>query len=111
MSCTYIFKTGKRKGKPCGKTCDSTNIHGGTAFCTRHTPIVSNGNPNQYMDTVDVLQFKFLSLDTTMENKAVIIKRLRYLETLSTSSTEYQKNLNWLREALSFPYNKVIKMP
>jgi len=63
------------------------------------------------MDTVDVLQFKFLSLDTTMENKAVIIKRLRYLETLSTSSTEYQKNLNWLREALSFPYNKVIKMP
>ena len=46
-----------------------------------------------------------------MENKSIIVKRLRYLETLATSSTEYQKNLNWLREALGFPYNKIIKMP
>lgn len=106
MSCSYVFKTGKRKGKPCGKPSDTSS-----GFCTRHTPIVSNGNANQYIDTLDVLQFKFLSLDTTIENKAVIIKRLRYLETLSTSSTEYQKNLNWLREALMFPYNKMNKIP
>ena len=103
--CTHVFKTGKRKGETCGKDTDS-----GGAFCLRHTPVVSV-SPGQYLDTLDVLQFKFLSLDTTVENKSIIVKRLRYLETLATSSTEYQKNLNWLREALSFPYNKMIKMP
>ncbi|CAM6054136.1 unnamed protein product [Sphagnum tenellum] len=36
---------------------------------------------------------------------------MRYLETLSSSSTEYQKNLNWLRHALNFPYNKMVKIP
>ena len=103
MSCTHVFKSGKRKGKPCGK--ETT-----TSFCARHTPVVST-SPGQYLDTLDVLQFKFLQLNTTMENKAVILKRLRYLETLSSSSSEYQKNLNWLREALSFPYNKMINIP
>lgn len=103
-SCTHIFKTGKRKGKSCGKETD------GASYCARHTPIVS-ASPGQYLDTLDVLQFKFLALDTTIENKSIIVKKLRYLETLASSSTEYQKNLNWLREALSFPYNKMIKMP
>jgi ATP-dependent Lon protease len=28
-----------------------------------------------------------------------------------TSSSEYQKNINWLRHALNFPYNKIKKLP
>jgi len=105
MNCTHVFKSGKRKGKACGKATSED-----ASFCNQHLPTVA-AIPAQYMETLDVLQFKFLTLDTSNENKAVIVKRLRYLETLSASSTEYQKNLNWLREALSFPYNKMIRIP
>lgn len=102
-TCTHVFKSGKRKGKPCGKPIDKGQ------HCSRHIPEVTPTRDERYLDTLDVLQIKFFALDTTMENKAVIGKKLRYLETLATSSTEYQKNLNWLREALSFPYNKMSK--
>ena len=105
MNCTHVFKSGKRKGKSCGKEIDNKST-----FCTKHVPVLTT-NPPRFLDTLDDLQFKLLALDTTLENKTVIIKKFRYLETLSTSSTEYQKNLNWLRHALAFPYNKMAKIP
>jgi ATP-dependent Lon protease len=103
MPCAYVFKSGKKKGSPCGKDCEGM-------FCRKHMPAISDGT-SQFLETIDALQFKFLALETTMSNKSIIIKKFRYLETLSTSSTEYQKNLNWLRHALNFPYNRTIKTP
>jgi ATP-dependent Lon protease len=105
MSCAHVFKSGKRKGLPCGR-----NTNNGNSYCAKHIPIISINSP-QFLETLDILQLKYLALDTTAENKAIIVKKMRYLDTLSSSSTEYQKNLNWLRHALNFPYNKMIKIP
>ncbi len=104
MTCSHVYKSGKKKGLRCNKETNSP-------FCARHTPLIQQNTPTQFLDTIDILQFKLLSLETTPENQTVIAKRFRYLETLPVSSTEYQKNLNWLRHALNFPYNKMIKIP
>jgi ATP-dependent Lon protease len=104
-NCTYVFRSGKRKNQTCGKEIDSNKT-----FCSRHTPDIASDAP-QFLETVDILQYKLLGLDISQENKAVILKRFRYIETLSTTSTEYHKNLNWLRHALNFPYTKMTKVP
>ena len=112
MNCTHLIKSGSRKGQLCGKKCNSSHA----MYCSKHaltiTTSVATTNPQlAYLDTIDLLQLKLVNLETTIENQAVITKRFRYLETLPTASTEYQKNLNWLRHALNFPYNKTIKIP
>lgn len=104
MNCAHVFKSGKRKGKMCGR---DTN---GNSHCTKHTPAVVSTHP-PFLETLDVLQLKYFALDTSPENKAVIVKKMSYLNTLSVSSTEYQKNFNWLRHALNFPYNNMVKTP
>lgn len=103
--CNYSFKSGKKKGQVCGKNTNGLK-------CSRHTSTV-NENPSSavFLDTFDLLQYKLLALDTCAENRNVIIKKFRYLETLTSTSTEYQKNLNWLRHALNFPYSKMVRLP
>ena len=104
MSCSYLFKSGKKKGQSCLKPCE--NIH--NIFCSKHTPDTTNSL--QFLNPLDVLKYKFLHLDTTANNKSVILKKLQYIDTLSPTSTEYQKNLNWLNYSLNFPYNKIHKL-
>lgn len=99
--CTHIYKSGKQKGKLCDKECNGN-------YCLKHT-VVLPLNSGQFIKTIDMLQFKLLNLDTTIENKRIIEKKFSYIETLPTASIEYQKNLNWLRHALNFPFNKMIK--
>lgn len=115
-SCTHVFKSGKQKGLICaretyGSTHCSKHSQNGKSSSPFGSGSSSSGNGTQFLETLEFLQFKLLALDTTLENKSIIIKRFRYLESLSPSSTEYQKNLNWLRHALNFPYNKMIKIP
>src|SRR5947209_5199406 len=107
MNCAHVLMTGKRKGQLCGKKSD------GGKFCYRHSPSVSStmsGN-SQFFETLEILQMKQMTLDTTIENKRIILKKFCYLETLAVTSTEYHKNLNWLRHALNFPYNKTVEIP
>lgn len=118
--CIYVYKSGKQKGQ----TCALTNI-AKEEYCKKHLkykkkedketqeaefpPLPSNSNTT--FDTIEMLSFKLLTLDTTIENKIIITKRFRYLEMLPVTSVEYHKNWNWLRYALNFPYNKLINTP
>jgi ATP-dependent Lon protease len=58
-----------------------------------------------------MLQYKLVALETSPTNKAVICKKFRYLQGLPPTSTEYLKSFNWLRHALTFPYNKCKELP
>lgn len=106
MSCRYILKSGASKGLACQKANTP-----GKEFCKRHAPKEIPKVPNTLPDTIEMLNFKLLTLDTTIENKMIISRRFRYLEMLPVTSTEYHKNLNWLRYALNFPYNSYVKSP
>jgi ATP-dependent Lon protease len=106
--CKHKFKSGKRKGLLCGKlTVDNFS------YCKQHAPFSSEllSTSMYVLDDLDVLRIKSLQLDTSMENKAVIMRRLHYLGNMVPTSTEYHKNLNWLREALRFPYNRTVNLP
>ena len=56
------------------------------------------------------LKYQILSLDTTDENKRIILQKLETLESLSTSSDDYPKCKEWIHCALSMPYNKYISI-
>lgn len=125
-TCIYAFKTGKRKDQLCGKSADGL-------FCIRHRQqhvsslledTTNNGTDSfpsftittgrttpSANDTLDALYFRFMTLDLHKENKTVIENKFRYASTLNPSSTEYHKNVNWLKHALAFPYNKSIPVP
>jgi ATP-dependent Lon protease len=121
-----VFKSGKRKGQLCNKECSGS-------FCSKHSGIssstlsysLSNTNlsktsvqidpinifNNNQIETLDMLASKLVPLETSPNNKNIITKRFLYIQTLSNTSSEYQKNLNWMRYALNFPYSQIIKMP
>ena len=105
FSCPYVFKSGKRKGNVCGKVTSGK-------YCKRHSepPPAALSNSGT-LDTIEILNYKLLTTDMTSQNKSVIMKRLRYVETLPNNSNEYQKNINWIRHALSFPYNAIKEVP
>ena len=107
-ACMYMFKSGKRQGTQCGKEAD------GRPLCPRHLSAATRPLPisaSPFIDSLDMLQYKLLALETTSTNKATICKKFRYLQGLPPTSTEYQKNFNWLRHALTFPYNKSRNLP
>jgi len=104
-----LLKRGKRINEKCGKRCSGS-------FCKFHKSkelpikkkeetIISN------FDTLETLKFKLKTLDTIPQNRAIITKRLKYIELIPITSTEYQKNINWLRHALNFPYNVIKTIP
>ena len=103
-NCAHVLKTGKNKDKSCGKPVPTESP---LPYCSRHKPETTP----QFSDALESMQYKFIHLQTSQENKSIILRRFRYLETLNSTSTEYQKNLNWLRHALNFPYDKMINLP
>lgn len=110
MPCVYQLKSGKRKGTHCGKETPLT-----VTLCRRHETALRKSELAQTalrcVDTLDVLHTKLLSINTSPENMSVILKKFRYVESLPSTSNEYQKNLNWLRHAMNFPFNKHISIP
>lgn len=106
MSCRYVFKSGASKGLNCQK-----KVSLGKEHCKRHAKShVISGN-SSLPDTVELFNIKLLTLDTSLENRLIISRRLKYLEMLPSSSAEYHKNWNWLRYALNFPYDTIVKSP
>ena len=111
--CTFLLKRGKRINQECGKKCSN-------GFCKFHKnkekPIVFPKKRDidhviSNFDTLETLRFKLKTLDTTPQNRDIITKRLKYIELIPITSTEYQKNINWLRHALNFPYNVIKTIP
>lgn len=108
--CDFILRSGKRKGEMCCVLVSSGSK------CKRHSKLKTSLSvvslPNlKYLETVDVLNLKLMTLDTTTSNKNIINKKLKHLESLNTTSNEYQKNLNWLRHAINIPYSNTIQCP
>lgn len=52
------------------------------------------------------LENKILNLDTSIENKAVIVKHAKVLKKLDFTSSEYYKNQLFVENAMSIPWNK-----
>ncbi len=107
--CIYIIKSGKRQGSQCGREVESGPL------CARHLATavrpVTSAAAAHFIDSVETLQYRLLALETTAVNKATICKKFRYLQQLPPTSSEFQKAFNWLRHALTFPYDKVMKLP
>lgn len=105
-NCSFLLKRGKRINEKCGKRCSSSR------FCKFHKiKECKKDTMTSNFDSLETLKYKLKTLDTIPQNRDVITKRLKYIELLPVTSTEYQKNINWLRHALNFPYNVIKTIP
>jgi len=71
---------------------------------------ISSSNIKKVMTSISnetyTLENKILNLDTTIENKAVIIKHMKVLKKLDFTSSEYYKNQLFIENAMNVPWNK-----
>jgi len=61
-------------------------------------------------NSIEPLRFRLLSLNTTIENKIIIMKKYEELLTLNEHSSEYAKLSNWIKTILELPlgiYKKI----
>lgn len=98
-NCKYIFQKGKRKGLTCSETCLKNKL-----FCGKHTS--HEPKPTIEIKLEDPLKTKILNLQTTYENKAVILKHYFNMKRLDPSSTEHYKNQMFVDMSLTYPWNK-----
>lgn len=121
-TCVYVFKSGKKKDLPCSKPaqglfCEKHKQLAGAFTAPPHqptptvNPIQISLNTQTLPETLDSLYIKLLTLEMSSENKSVIEKRFRYTSTLNPNSSEFHKNVSWLKNALNFPYTKAIPLP
>lgn len=124
-NCVYAFKSGKKKDQLCGKSaegyfCDKHKQHltslmshsiGAPGVLPQHKSIATASTAQLPAETLDQLYLKLLSIQLTPENRNVIEKKIKYTSTLNNNSTEYHKNISWLKHALAFPYEKCIHVP
>jgi ATP-dependent Lon protease len=106
--CTYVFKKGQRKGQICNDTCNPKS-----SFCSKHErqlkqemQTTTYSRSNERSSSEESLKQKILSLDTSNENKAVILKHYNNMKRLEPNSTEYYKNQIFVDLALSYPWSK-----
>lgn len=108
-TCNYIFIKGKRKGQTC-----NLPIFQNTDRCFKH--IKTDGNipiiriTDQSNSTIieeDALRQRILNLDTSAENKSVILKHYNNMKRVDPNSTEYYKNNIFVDLALSYPWKSV----
>jgi len=107
--CTYVFKKGNKKGQNCNDICNQKSL-----FCLKHerqlkqemqtTTIVRINNDRSSLE--DNLKQRILSLETSSENKTVILKHYHNMKRLEPNSTEYYKNQIFVDLALSYPWSK-----
>lgn len=114
LECKYIFKKGDKKGNNCGTI--NCCIH---KLKKPHKTIKKLIQPvnNQIVDnleqiiknqilTNDNIKHKILNLNTTIENKTVIMKHYNSLCKLDTNTTEYYKHRSYVDYSLNVPWNK-----
>lgn len=107
--CTYVFKKGQRKGQICNDICNHKS-----SFCSKHerqlkqemqtTTIIRINNDRSSLE--ENLKQKILSLETSSENKSVILKHYHNMKRLEPNSTEYYKNQIFVDLAMSYPWSK-----
>jgi ATP-dependent Lon protease len=125
IPCDYIFKKGTKKGIKCKNI--NCKIHVNNVYLKSSLPtkiVEKSDNQNSIIkaDTISAsfvkkvltsipteqfsLETKILILDTTTENKSVIIKHAKVLKKLDFTSSEYYKNQLFIDNALNVPWNK-----
>jgi ATP-dependent Lon protease len=133
VECSYIYKRGKNKGKPCNQpNCKLHSKHEHPKEPTKienvdiiEVPIKSpkkvkiDTKPiiNVYEDFSDFededvfleyyTKFKEMKPHMSEENAAVIIKLIKTLETLDPNSTEYYKNKTLIDKAFKIPWGNI----
>lgn len=97
MKCTYVFKKGIKKNS----ICDINN-------CSKHNVIVD------VPDTINIelhnLKNRILNIDTSIDNRNIIMKHYYNLKKLDTNTSEYNKNLFYIEQSLSIPWNTYYKI-
>ena len=126
MTCSYIFKKGKNKGQLCNELCEKDS-----KYCIKHgsvdiinpssTKIDFNKTKEKKTksadDSIDQLIFKkitrednlkqkIIELNTSIENKTVIIRHYNNMRQLDVNSSEYYKNKIFVDLSISYPWNK-----
>ena len=116
-NCKHIFKKGKRKNEICNKKVES-----GSEFCVLHKtqtqPIITQqppkinsniivkiNNQTRKLTAEELLKEKIMNLNTTYDNKLVILKHWTNLKRLDSQSVEYYKNQVYIDLALLYPWN------
>lgn len=119
-NCKHIFKRGKKKGQICNK-----EIPASSNFCSLHqnqnqsqtTPdkdktdkvnqnlIVKIANQSKRVTAEELLKEKIMNLNTSYDNKIIILKHWTNLKRLDLHSVEYYKNQVFIDLALLYPWN------
>ncbi|NBP00290.1 MAG: AAA family ATPase [Proteobacteria bacterium] len=112
--CNYVYKKGPRKGLTCGETCSDNKT-----FCRKHAQTNTNNHLLNILEVnkkvnrriqEEILRDRILSLQTTIENKSVIMRHFYNMKRLDTNSSEYYKNQMFVDSCMSFPWNTHFNM-
>jgi ATP-dependent Lon protease len=102
--CQYIYKDGLKKGTRCLYKKKAT------LYCKMH----ENKMSKIIKKTEETLTFKdppikdrILTLDTSLENKTVMMKHYNNLKRLDPHTTEYYKNYVYLESCVNVPWGKL----
>lgn len=117
--CKYIFQKGVKKGTECNK-----ETVGKYVYCNIHNPkqtkhpekTKQTNQPEKKQDekngvmvinkNIDIVK-KILELDTSNDNKNVILKYYNNMKRAEVNSTEYYKNQLYVERIINFPWNKM----
>ena len=72
-----------------------------------HSKMINEKEKITYVNNQIDLKYKILSLETSIENKKIIFNKYQELINLENINEEYSKLNNWLKWAISIPYNKI----
>lgn len=104
--CEYIIQKGKRKGNRCEKPVENKK-----RYCKFHA---SKSNPglSEVSDSKQLtLDKQIMKLDTSLDNKVVMLRHFNSMKTTDPTSTEYYKNQGFLEWCFSVPWNRYTKFP
>jgi len=101
-TCSYIFKKGKNKGEKC-----TNEVAVSSLWCEKHKkPIPTLKKSIKVPSIEDSKKDKVLLLETSVDNKAVILKHIYNMKRVDSNSTEYYKNQIFVDLCLEYPWNK-----
>lgn len=101
-TCQYRFLKGSCKGMICGKnSCKKHNVKTNIILIPPKIDL-----EKKIINTEENIKQTITDLETSIENKSVIMKI--YLDTakLDTNTSEYYKNKNFIDQTLTIPWNK-----
>jgi ATP-dependent Lon protease len=101
--CLYIYKKGKKKDTRCPNDIQNNNL----TYCKLHSNQINTIQLFQsQLKEEDSIKQKILDLPTNFQNKSVVLKHYDNMKRTDSNSTEYYKNLTFVNNGISVPWNK-----